>query len=200
MLHLIPTAKDNTSPVLLASSVYLRAGEKQDYEQWATLREQSRQHLTKWEEDWKPEEISNAAYIRRMRFYEREARRASGLALFVFLPGSETAPERMVGGVTLTNIRYGASRSGVLGYWIGEPYLRQGYAKMAIKELLAHAISSMGLNRVEAACQPENTGSLALLQKLGFRREGCAADYLKINGEWRDHVLFAVTAREYKAS
>ena len=200
MLNLIPTTKDNTSPVLVASSVYLRAGEKRDYEQWATLRGQSRQHLTQWEEDWKPEDISNAAYLRRMRFYEREARRSTGLALFVFLPGIGTAPERMVGGVTLTNIRYGASRSGVLGYWIGEPYLRQGYGMMAIKELLAHAINSMGLNRVEAACQPENTASLALMQKLGFRREGRAADYLKINGEWRDHILLAVTAREYEAS
>ena len=187
-------------PILVCSPLYLRAGEKKDFQQWANLRAQSRAHLTRWEEIWDDSDLSYGRYLRRMRLFDREARRANGLSLFVFLPNPDNSSETLVGGVILTNIRYGASRSTTLGYWIGAPFVGKGYATLAVKAVLAYAIETMGLNRVEAACQPENSASIALLQKAGFRREGLATDYLKINGEWRDHILFAVTSRDYEAS
>ena len=61
-----------------------------------------------------------------------------------------------------------------------------------------HAFEAIGLNRVEAACQPENEASQALLARCGFRKEGRAEDYLHINGEWRDHDLFAITRRSFR--
>lgn len=198
-----PTIVQKAPPVLVSSPVYLRAGEKKDFESWVALRAASKVHLTRWEEDWGPDDLSYSVYSRRLRLFDRELRRSSGLSLFVFLTGPETGfgktDEQLVGGVTLTNIRYGASRTATLGYWIGAPFVRQGYASLAIEALLAHAIETIGLNRIEAACQPENHASIALLNKTGFRKEGLGADYLKINGEWRDHLLFAVTARDYEA-
>ncbi len=181
-------------PVLVRDPVYLRLPAAGDYAPWARLREESRTHLVLWEEDWSPEDLSYSAFRRRLKRIERDARRGGGLSLFVF----ERETRILVGGTTLTNIRYGAARAGNLGYWVGASHARRGYGAAAVKAVLGHAFDTIGLNRVEAACQPENQASRGLLAKCGFRREGCAKDYLKINGRWRDHDLFAITAQEFR--
>lgn len=181
-------------PVLVRDPVYLRAPAAADYEDWARLREESREHLIKWEQDWAPEDLSVSAYRRRLRLFERDAKRAGGLSLFVFHRSDRT----LVGGLTLTNIRYGAARAGTLGYWIGASFLRRGFGSAAVEALLSHAFETLDLNRVEAACQPENVASQRLLRSCGFTREGRASDYLKINGRWFDHDLYAMTARRFR--
>jgi len=181
-------------PILVRDPVYLRAPNAGDHAAWARLREASRAHLSKWEEDWTADELSFAAFRRRLKHFEREANRARALSLFVF----ERAGGELVGGATLSNIRYGASRAGVLGYWIGADKTCLGFGAAAVDAMMRHAFEAIGLNRVEAACQPENAASQRLLAKCGFQREGRAEGYLRINGEWRDHDLFAITARAFR--
>ena len=157
-------------PLLVQDPVLLRAGAVSDYPAWLSLRERSRAHLTEWEESWTPEQATLSAFKRRLRNYDREARRGGGLSLLVF----RLSDNVLVGGATLTNIRYGASRSGVLGYWVGAPFT------------------------IVAACQPGNIASQKLLERSGFVREGRARDYLKINGAWRDHDIYAITAADHR--
>ncbi len=83
---------------------------------------------------------------------------------------------------------------GTIGYWMGQPYVGQGYMTAALKPLLAYAFGPLGLHRVEAACLPENQASHRLLLQSGFHQEGLARAYLKINGVWRDHLLFGIVA------
>lgn len=194
MFQLKTPQRSAFEPVLVRDPVYLRGPAPGDHAAWARLREESRGHLVRWEEDWSPDDLSYAAYRRRLRHFEREARRAAGLSLFVF----ERESRALVGGATLTNIRYGAARTGVVGYWIGAPYVRRGFGAAAVEAVLAHAFGAIDLNRAEAACQPENEASQRLLARCGFRREGRAKDYLRINGRWRDHDLFAITAGEFR--
>ena len=182
-------------PVLVRDPVLLRAGRLADYPKWALLREESRDHLVRWEEDWAPHELAPAFFKRRLKLSDREMRRGSSLPLFIFRRSDGT----LLGGASLSNIRYGASRSAHLGYWIGASYTRRGYGAAAVRALLDHAFDTIGLNRVEAACQPENAASRLLLEGLGFRGEGLARSYLKINGAWRDHVIFAFTAEDCRA-
>lgn len=195
---LFTTAPSNPAfnPVLVHEPVLLRAAAPSDYAAWASLREASRTHLTDWEEDWTPEQAGPAAFRRRLKLHERDRRRGGGLFLLVF----RISDNALVGGVTLSNIRYGASRSAQLGYWVGAPYVRRGYAKAAVQALAAHAFETIELNRLAAACQPENIASQKLLERCGFVREGLARDYLLINGEWRDHYIYALTARDYRAA
>jgi ribosomal-protein-alanine N-acetyltransferase len=87
--------------------------------------------------------------------------------------------------------------SGALGYWIGEPFARQGHMSEAVHTLLPFAFNTLNLHRLEAACLPQNQASVALLQKSGFLQEGKAKKYLRINGVWRDHLLFALLEEEY---
>src|SRR6266478_194701 len=81
---------------------------------------------------------------------------------------------------------------------MGEAHAHQGAMSEAMGALLPYAFDRLGLHRVEAACLPHNTASRALLAKLGFREEGFAVRYLKINGSWQDHVLHSLLAEEYK--
>lgn len=177
-------------PILVRDPVILRAGKLSDYPVWALLREQSREHLVQWEEDWSSHEVTTAFFKRRLKLCDREMRRGTSLPLFIF----RREDEELIGGATLSNIRYGASRSAHLGYWIGAPHTRRGYGAAAVHAMLDHAFDAIGLNRVEAACQPGNAASMQLLQRVGFQKEGLARGYLKINGAWRDHFIFAATA------
>ena len=115
-------------PILVVDPVYLRAPNPGDHAVWAALREASRAHLAKWEEDWSDDDLSFSGYRRRLKHFEREANRASGLSLFVFIRDGGV----LVGGATLSNIRYGAARAGTLGYWIGANHVRQGYGAAAV--------------------------------------------------------------------
>jgi RimJ/RimL family protein N-acetyltransferase len=81
---------------------------------------------------------------------------------------------------------------------IGAPYARQGIMTLAVELVLRFAFNELGLHRVEAACLPSNTPSRKLLTKCGFRQEGYAPQYLKINGAWEDHVLFALLSSEVR--
>src|SRR5579875_2133466 len=86
-----------------------------------------------------------------------------------------------------------------LGYWIGEPYARQGYMSAALPLVLDFAFGRLRLHRVEAACLPTNIPSRALLKKVGFQQEGLARQYLCIQGKWQDHLLFAILREDWRS-
>ncbi|MEP6831540.1 MAG: GNAT family protein, partial [Rhizomicrobium sp.] len=92
--------------------------------------------------------------------------------------------------------RRGVTQCCALGYWIGARFARQGYMSDAVHVLIPFVFATLGLHRIEAACLPENQASRSLLAKAGFREEGLARKYLLINGEWRDHIQFALLEDE----
>ena len=92
----------------------------------------------------------------------------------------------------ISNIRRGVSQAASIGYWIGLAHTRRGYMTNAVRTVLPFAFDVLGLHRLEAACLPHNVASARVLEKVGFRREGRARRYLKINGVWQDHDLFAL--------
>lgn len=98
----------------------------------------------------------------------------------------------LLGGITVGHIRRGAGQNCMIGYWMGENYAGQGHMFAALKLVVPYIFSGLQLHRIEAACIPENWKSIRLLEKAGFEREGLLRKYLKINGEWRDHVLYSL--------
>ena len=107
--------------------------------------------------------------------------------------------EALIGSMNLNEIVRGAFQNAFLGYWIGDPYLRQGYGGEALQLALDYAFGPLELHRVEANIQPENEASIALVKAAGFRYEGDSPRYLKINGQWRDHQRWALTVEEHDA-
>jgi [ribosomal protein S5]-alanine N-acetyltransferase len=179
-------------PVLRGQGVYLRYPRIADYTQWAKVRSESRDFLAPWEPVWASDELSKGAFRRRIKRYQKETRMDSAYAFFVFRKDDDS----LMGGCTLSNVRRGVTQCCALGYWIGERFARQGYMFDAVRALVPFIFSTLGLHRIEAACLPENAPSKNLLLKVGFRQEGLARGYLQINGDWRDHALFALLADE----
>lgn len=165
----------------------LRLPHHADYRQWAALRQISAGFLVPWEPTWSADHLSRKAFTNRVAWAART--HTSGAALPLFL--IRRADSALLGAITLDHIRFGPAQSGTLGYWIGEPFARQGYMREAIEATVRHAFTSLNLSRVEAACLPENAASRGVLERSGFKYEGVAQSYLQINGRWRNHVLYA---------
>jgi ribosomal-protein-alanine N-acetyltransferase len=183
-------------PVIRGDGVYLRYPRVSDFLAWSKLRSESRAFLTPWEPLWSTDELSKGAFRRRLRRYQKEARLDTAYAFLVF----RQLDNALVGGCTLSNVRRGVTQCCALGYWIGESFSRQGHMFDAVRALVPFIFRTLGLHRIEAACLPANEASKSLLVKAGFREEGLARRYLQINGEWQDHVLFALLADEVSSS
>ncbi len=179
---------------LNSGRVYLRAPQTGDWRDWVVLREESRDFLVPWEPSWPHDALTRAAFRRRVRAYDREWQQATGYSFLVL----RRQDDALLGGVTLTNLRRGVAQSISLGYWIGRHHARQGFMAEALAGSLEFCFDDLSLHRVEAACLPNNEASKALLVKCGFREEGYARQYLRINGRWQDHVLYAMLRDEWR--
>ncbi len=93
--------------------------------------------------------------------------------------------------MTLNNVRRGVTQAVALGYWLGAQYTGRGLMTEAVCAAATFAFDRLRLHRIEAACLPHNAASIAVLERAGFTREGLARRYLKIDGVWQDHLLFA---------
>lgn len=170
--------------------VYLRPPRVGDYSQWREVRTASREFLQPWEPTWPADDLTRTAYRRRLAAYARDRDLGLAYPFFVF----RASDDALTGGITLSNIRRGVAQMGSLGYWCGRPFTRQGHTLSAVRAVCDFAFRQLGLHRVEAACIPDNAASRRLLAKAGFVEEGYASAYLKINGAWRDHVLYGLVS------
>lgn len=174
--------------------VYVRPPQPKDWKSWADVREASRDFLVPWEPTWPTDALTRDSFLRRVRRQAAEWREDEAYAFLVFEQGTGN----VVGGVGLTNIRRGVAQMGTMGYWVGKAYARHGYTSEAARLVLGFAFGQLGLHRVEAACLPSNAPSRGLLEKVGFREEGYARAYLRIDGKWADHVLYAILRDDWR--
>jgi ribosomal-protein-alanine N-acetyltransferase len=110
----------------------------------------------------------------------------------------------IVGFVGLGQIFRGPFRSCYIGYWIGDPFLGRGYGTSGVRACLETAFAhegdgGLGLHRVEANIVPTNHASIALVRRVGMRKEGYSPRYLEINGTWQDHERWAITVEDWRS-
>lgn len=194
MAFIRSSALSDHYPALKGPGAVLRPPHVADFAAWSGLRDISRDHLQPFEPYWAIDELDHVAYRDRLRRYLREAKADQGYAFFVFAAAHDRP---LVGGITLSNVRRGVAQAAAVGYWIGQPYVRNGYASAALRRISQYAFEDLRLHRLEAACMPSNAASLRTLERCGFIREGIARRYLKINNRWEDHVLFGLTREDW---
>jgi ribosomal-protein-alanine N-acetyltransferase len=114
------------------------------------------------------------------------------------LPFAVTLDDRFVGHVMVGNIVREPLLSAYVGYWVDSTVAGGGVITGAVALVVDHCFSRVGLHRMEATVRPENAASLRVLEKLGFREEGLFRSYLDVDGAWRDHACFALTADEIR--
>jgi [ribosomal protein S5]-alanine N-acetyltransferase len=174
-------------PPLEGKRIVLRCPAMRDYAAWAALRHESRTFLEPWEPLWTRDELEKGAFRERLVRYRKERREGSGHVYFIYLKDRM----QLAGGITLGHLRRGVAQTAVIGYWMGERFAGQGYMSEAVSVIKHHAFGALALHRLEAACIPDNERSIRLLKNAGFEFEGHLRSYLKINGRWRDHLLFS---------
>lgn len=185
-MALLDWISEATGPVVTGQGVVLRPPRLGDHEAWATLRQDSWAYLQPWEPTWPEDDLTRAAFKRRLSIYQREMELGNAWPFFIFAAKDRT----LVGAITLSNIRRGVADTGTLGYWIGQKHAGHGLGAAAVRAMVGYAFNDLNLHRVEAACVPDNHASRRVLEKAGFELEGRARAYLKINGAWADHLLF----------
>ncbi len=180
---------------LSGEKVYLRAPAERDWRAYVEVRAASRKFLEPWEPAWPPDALGREAYFRRLNRYAADWRDDVGHSFFIF----RNDDDALLGGISLSNVRRGVAQCGTLGYWIGESYARQGYMTEALQLIIEFCFGQLALHRIEAACLPHNEASQKLLRRAGFTQDGYARKYLKIRGEWHDHLLFSLLAEDCKS-
>ncbi|MBV8594491.1 MAG: GNAT family N-acetyltransferase [Caulobacteraceae bacterium] len=188
------TRSPTPEPVVRGDGIFLRPGMATDFPAWSRLRAASRAYLEPWEPTWPEDDLTQGAFRRRIRRAEEDIARDEAYAFLIF----DQTSDELLGGLTLGGIRRGVSQTGTLGYWMGGQHSGKGRMTRAVAATVEFAFSRLRLHRVEAACIPENAPSIALLERNGFRREGHARSYLKIDGAWRDHILFALVETDQR--
>ena len=103
---------------------------------------------------------------------------------------------RIVGQLNVAQIAYGSLSSASLGYWVIESMAGQGITPIAVGLATDYLFFEKGLHRMEVCIKPDNTASLRVVEKLGFRYEGLRRRYIHIDGAWADHFCFALVQEE----
>ena len=179
---------------LTGERVFLRPPKRRDALNWQKLRMSSKSFLVPWEPSWDASSCTRRAYLRYFKNSNYLANMDRAYSFLIF----KTDDKTLLGGINIGNVRRGVSQSASLGYWIGEKYSRNGYMKEALKLLIPSLFVDLRLNRIEAATLEENIASKNLLKKIGFKKEGVLRKYLKINGTWRDHILYGLLENDFK--
>ena len=105
--------------------------------------------------------------------------------------------DRLIGRVALSNVVRGPWQNATLGYWIDKDAGGRGHATRAVRLAVRFAFEHAGMHRVQPAIIPRNVRSVRVAEKVGFRLEGRALRYLKINGVWEDHDVYALTVEDW---
>jgi len=123
-----------------------------------------------------------------------QQRKGTGLAFIIEVDGA------LAGQINVANILYGSVSSATVGYWIGKDFAGRGAMPIAVALTIDYLFDELGLHRVEIDIRPENEASLRVVEKLKLREEGLKERFIHIDGQWRDHRVFAITSEERKGS
>lgn len=161
---------------------------------WEAARQRNADWLRRWDATVPP---GAAAYGGSRRSYHRVVTRLrKGARRGECLPFALEVDGTFVGQVTVSNVVRGSAQFASLGYWLGQEVAGRGVMPRAVALVIDHCFGPVGLHRVEICIRPENSNSLRVVEKLGLREVGFAPRFLHIDGEWRDHRIYAVTTEE----
>jgi [ribosomal protein S5]-alanine N-acetyltransferase len=178
---------------LSAGPVTLRPPRLRDGRAWSDVRLRNESWLAPWEPTsslgWADRHLMSA-WPPVLAALRKAARRGTMLPFVITYGGS------VVGQMNVSNVTRGAAQSCTVGYWVDSAVAGRGIAPTALALVIDHCLTRAGLHRVEIDIRPENSASLRVVEKLGIRREAYYERFLSIDGAWRDHVAFAITAEE----
>ncbi len=180
---------------LFGRRVMLRPLVVTDFEAWREVRRRNVDWLTKWEParvPGQPDVVEDKdAFAARCSARQRERQLGTGFGFGIFVDGD------LAGEINLSSVQRGPFQSAYVGYWIDEKHAGHGYVPEALVVLARFVFEDLNLHRMQIAIIPRNHPSRRVVEKLKIRDEGIALRYLEINGNWEDHIRYAITAEEW---
>ena len=167
----------------------------EDCDEQLALRRANRDHTKPWDPT-RDESFYTVAGQRLELELDQRAWAAGSAFAFAVLAADQR--DRIIGRVALANVVRGPWQNATLGYWIDQDAGGRGHASRAVRLALEFAFEHAGLHRVQPAIIPRNIRSVRVAEKVGFRLEGRALRYLKINGAWEDHDVYALTVEDWE--
>ena len=168
-----------------------------DQAAWERIRQRNVEWLKPWEATVPPgAEVGPSTYKGLVRTLRKQAREGRMLPWLVFFDDPTSGRTQLAGQLTVSGILGGSASWGQIGYWVDQRSAGHGIIPTAVALATDYCFQVLRLHRIEIAIRPENTRSLRVVEKLGFRPEGLRPRYLHIDGEWRDHLVFALNAEE----
>lgn len=116
-----------------------------------------------------------------------------GVSVHRLLYSLDDTEQCVIGKCSFSAIQRGPMQAAYLGYGLDKRFVGKGLMEEALRTLIPYMFGPQNLHRIMANYMPSNLRSGSLLRRLGFREEGLAIDYLRINGRWQDHILTSLT-------
>lgn len=174
----------------------LRTPDLEDALNWKAFEERNRLYLNRWESTTGEQLTSLEQYRQKLHGWLREIEEEKALRFLIFSKNGSS--DQLIGICNFTEIVRGAFQACYLGYKIDQAYEGRGMMYEALTASIPYVFQKLNLHRIMANYMPENMRSAKLLQRLGFQIEGRAKDYLRINGQWQEHVLTSLTNTHWR--
>ncbi len=176
--------------------VTLRPWRLRDRRAWNEIRQRNAAWTAPWDSTRPPDSIEPPlTFAGMVRQFNRRARLGQMLPFAVdYRPDGQAW--LLAGQLTISGITHGSASWAQAGYWVDQRWAGRGIIPTALALAVDHCFFTLHLHRMEVAIRPENVRSLRVVEKLGFRHEGRRARYMHVDGDWRDHEMFALHADE----
>ncbi|MFC0250030.1 GNAT family N-acetyltransferase [Citricoccus parietis] len=191
------TPRTHRWPVSLEhGDLVLRPFRRWDQEEWTSLRARNRDWLRRWDATNPEPATALKSYGEMVKVLNRSGKEGTALPWLICVRTSAAGVPVIAGQLSVSSIVRGSALSASLGYWIDQARAGQGLVPTAVALATDYCFTTLGLHRMEINIRPENVPSRRVVEKLGFRHEGIRRDFLHIDGAWRDHDAYALTAPE----
>ena len=190
-------AQTHTWPVTLEhGDLVLRPFRRADQEEWMALRHRNQDWLRPWDATNPTPGAALKSFHEMVRVLNRSGRDGTGLPWLICLRTTVAGQPVIAGQLSVSSILRGSAQSAAIGYWIDRNRAGRGIVPTAVALAADYCFTGLGLHRIEINIRPENEASRRVVEKLGFRYEGLRRAFLHIDGDWRDHDSYALTAPE----
>ncbi|WP_188497119.1 GNAT family N-acetyltransferase [Pullulanibacillus pueri] len=170
------------------SRIFLQPLEKKDAPMVLAFEMKNRAFFEQFSIDREDDYYSLEGQIKLIDKHQRQREQDQAYYFGIFLKNIE----EFIGSVALFKVERGPAQSAMVGYTLDQENNGKGYMTEAVQLILHYAFNILNLHRVEAGVMPINIGSIKVLEKAGFHKEGLAKQNVKIRGKWEDHQMMAI--------
>jgi [ribosomal protein S5]-alanine N-acetyltransferase len=174
--------------MLTGKNIYLRPFTEEDANKLLELQQENRHFFEKFSYERSEDYYTLTSQQERIKILQKEWQADETYTFGIFTKEND----QLVGTINLFQVLRGSLQNAFIGYFLDQQHNGRGLTTEAAKLLVDYAFNELNLHRIEAGVMPHNIGSIRVLEKAGFHKEGIAIKNVKINGKWEDHQVLAI--------